>query len=77
MNIGSRELFAEDISAKYSAKDYVQNSLIAMWDGEWNVSVGVHDPNAQYPNEIVSNSSQLLVGQIATGKTSFCLEMAI
>ena len=42
---------------KYSAKDYVQNGLIAMWDGEWNVSVGVHDPNAQYPNEIVSNSS--------------------
>lgn len=28
-----------------SAKSYVQDGLVAMWDGEWNAG-GVHDPNA-------------------------------
>ena len=29
-----------------TAKDYVQDGLIAMWDGVENAGWGVHDPNA-------------------------------
>ena len=32
--------------AGYTAKDYVQDGLIAMWDGVENAGWGVHDPNA-------------------------------
>ena len=51
MNVGSREVF----NSECIDFPYISNGLVAMWDGEWNVSVGVHDQNAQYPNEIVSN----------------------
>ena len=27
----------------YAAKDYVQDGLVAMWDGEWNAGAGIHD----------------------------------
>lgn len=68
MNVGSREIFTN-----CEQFPYVKDSLIAMWDGEWNSSIGVHDPNAQYPSEIVGNVQQQLVGQIAAGKNYFIL----
>ena len=32
--------------ARCSARDYVQDGLIAMWDGIENAGWGIHDPNA-------------------------------
>lgn len=31
------------VKGGYTARDYVQDGLIAMWDGEWNAGPGVHD----------------------------------
>ena len=47
MLLGARQFF-ERRGAPFgpTARDYVQNGLIAMWDGEWNAGGGVHDANA-------------------------------
>ena len=37
----------------YTAKDYVQDGLIAMWDGIENAGFGVHDPNATVWKDLV------------------------
>ena len=37
----------------YTAKDYVQDGLIAMWDGIENAGWGVHDPNATVWKDLV------------------------
>lgn len=37
----------------YTAKDYVQDGLIAMWDGIENAGWGVHDPNATTWKDLV------------------------
>lgn len=34
---------------------YVTNGLIAMWDGEWNVGLGVHDANAMTWKDLVGD----------------------
>ena len=36
-----------------TARCYVQNGLIAQWDGIENAGWGVHDPNAAKPVELV------------------------
>ena len=38
----------------YTAKDYVQDGLIAMWDGIENAGWGVHDPNATVWKNLIS-----------------------
>ena len=43
---GARQFFERRGKSAPTARDYVQNGLIAMWDGEWNAGLGVHDPNA-------------------------------
>jgi hypothetical protein len=40
----------------YSAKSYIQDGLIAMWDGIENVGYGVHDENATVWKDLVGNS---------------------
>ena len=40
---------------KLSAKSYVQDGLVAMWDGIENAGWGVHDPNATEWIELVTN----------------------
>lgn len=42
-----------------SAKDYVQDGLVAMWDGEWNAGGGVHDPNATTWKDLSGNGYDL------------------
>ena len=44
-----------DDHESYSAKDYVQEGLIAMWDGEWNAGAGIHDANATKLYELISD----------------------
>jgi hypothetical protein len=50
--------FDEDFaaSATATAKSYVQDGLVAMWDGEWNAGRGTHDPNATVWKDLVNNT---------------------
>lgn len=43
----------------YTAKDYVQDGLIAMWDGIENAGWGVHDPNATVWKDLSGNGNDL------------------
>jgi len=47
MLLGARQFFERrGAPIGPTARDYVQNGLIAMWDGEWNAGEGVHDSAA-------------------------------
>ena len=43
------------MGGKLTAKDYVQDGLIAMWDGIENAGWGVHDPNATVWKDLAGN----------------------
>ena len=45
----------------YTARDYVQDGLIAMWDGIENAGWGVHDPNATAWKDLSGNGNDLIV----------------
>jgi len=34
---------------------YVKDGLVAMWDGEWNIGLGMHDTNASVWKDLVGN----------------------
>lgn len=53
--IGTKPLFKH-----WTARDYVQNGLIAMWDGIENAGWGTHDPNATVWKDLVSGSLSTL-----------------
>ena len=44
---------------RYTAKDYVQDGLVAMWDGIENAGWGQHNANATVFKELVSGNSAL------------------
>jgi len=44
-----------------TAKDYVQDGLIAMWDGIENAGWGVHDPNATTWKDLSGNNNDLVL----------------
>ena len=46
ISLGKMGVGAKMMWTGYTARDYVQNGLIAMWDGIENAGWGVHDPNA-------------------------------
>ena len=45
--------YAEEARTEYTARDYIQDGLIAMWDGIENAGFGVHDPSRKYWEDIV------------------------
>ena len=47
-NMGAKGIsfVSDSMPPGYTAADYVQDGLIAMWDGIENAGFGVHDPNA-------------------------------
>ena len=45
-----------------TAKDYVQNGLVAMWDGIENAGWGVHNPNATVWKDLVGDCDFTLSG---------------
>ena len=53
---------AASASAESTSLSYVQEGLIAQWDGIENAGRGQHDPNAAYPVELVSGIEQTLTG---------------
>ena len=54
MMIGART--AAWAKSGYTAKDYVQDGLIAMWDGIENAGWGVHDPNATVWRDLLGDN---------------------
>ena len=60
-----------------TARDYVQDGLIAMWDGIENAGWGVHDPNATVWKDLVGSldiplsSDHWVVGKHYIEKTTF------
>lgn len=42
---------------RYTAKSYVRDGLVAMWDGIENAGFGVHDPNATTWTDLVGNAT--------------------
>ena len=60
--------------ADIPASAYVQDGLIAQWDGIENAGLGQpHNPNAAYPQELVSGIAQTLTGTMAAGDNYFTL----
>lgn len=53
--IGPRPLFK-----RWTARDYVQDGLIAMWDGIENAGWGVHDSNATIWKDLVGETNLVL-----------------
>lgn len=54
MNVALREGIA--VATRHlSAQDYVQDGLVAMWDGIENAGWGVHNPNATIWKDLVGN----------------------
>ena len=52
----------------YTAKDYVQDGLVAMWDGIENAGWGVHDSNATTWKDLSGNGHDLLLsGTVSVG----------
>jgi hypothetical protein len=55
-NIGAKNIgFIEEETTAYTAADYVQDGLVAMWDGIENVGVGIHDSSAQCWIDLTGN----------------------
>lgn len=60
--------------SKLSAKSYVQDGLVAMWDGIENAGWGLHDPNATVWKNLVGDTLDLTVNSSAARFTDRCLE---
>ena len=63
----------QPIDANETAQSYVQDGLIAQWDGIENVGYGVHDANATKPVELVAGLETELTGTIPADEKSFTL----
>ena len=55
MTIG--KMGARPLVKSWTARDYVQDGLIAMWDGIENAGWGTHDANAQYWTDLMRPNS--------------------
>ena len=65
-----KAVFSYDLSAS----SYVQDGLVAQWDGIENAGKGLpHDSNASCPQELVSGISQTLTGTMPAGSDYFTL----
>lgn len=54
-NISSREISSEKPQQRLSAKDYIQDGLLCMYDGIENAGWGVHDNNIMIWKDLVGN----------------------
>ena len=50
----------------YSAKDYVQDGLVAMWDGIENSDWGVQDQSLTEWKELISGYNTLIIGNLSS-----------
>lgn len=70
-SIAVKHSFANEASGWVNP--YVTDGLVAMWDGEWNASGGVHDPNATVWKDLVGGKTlQLNNGAYFSDKKLIC-----
>lgn len=50
---------------------YVTDGLVAMWDGEWNVAGGIHDPNATVWSDLTGNLADFALTEHGTWGENF------
>ena len=68
MLLGARQFFERRGAPSIpTARDYVQNGLVAMWDGIENAGWGVHDPNATTWMNLVTGVASANVGDRTWG----------
>ena len=61
--VGGRQSFMIEVSEQgYSAADYVQDGLVAMWDGIENADWGVHDAEATSWKDLIGTRDAVLAG---------------
>lgn len=67
-SVGHRHIAMSDGEGEfsYSAKDYVQDGLVCMWDAIENVGWGLHDDTATHWTELISGTEDAIVGSIGT-----------
>ena len=58
----------------YTAKDYVQDGLVAMWDGEWNAGFGIHNPLASTIKDLIGTNDIILDPTSQIRPNSFTVE---
>ena len=75
--MSAKNAFSNGIAASYTATDYVQDGLIAMWDGIENAGFGIHDSEAAIWKDLTENGFDLTVnnawtkiGIVSSNKTS-------
>ena len=70
MLIASRDSMTVD-GCMPTAKDYVQDGLVAMWDGIENAGWGVHDSTANHWKELVSDTNSQVLDSAFTWGDNF------
>ena len=61
----------------YTAKDYVQDGLIAMWDGIENAGWGVHDPNATVWKDLIGSGYDFQIPSAGVEIKKDCIRKSI
>ena len=56
---------------KYTARDYVQEGLVAIWDGIENIGYGLHDSNATVWIDLSGNDNHAIVSNGTFDNNSF------
>jgi len=67
-NMGAKGIsfVSDSMPLGYTAADYVQYGLVAMWDAIENVGWGVHDDTATHWMELISGTEDAIVGSLGT-----------
>lgn len=72
-SVGARHVFAAEAHEKtYTAADYVQDGLIAHWDGIENVGYGLHDDNPTYWVDLTGGGADWILEDQYTGRPFDC-----
>lgn len=64
--IAARQIAFGGNAKGLSAKDYIQDGLVAMWDGIENAGWGVHDPNATVWKDFTGNGYDMTINAGST-----------
>lgn len=62
--IASRQIAFGKAAAKYSAVDYIQDGLVAMWDGIENAGLGAHDGSATVWKDLSDNGHDIAIPSV-------------
>ena len=54
----------EIVEVDENANPYITDGLVAMWDGEWNAGIGIHDDNAIVWKDLVGGVGAPFIGYV-------------